>query len=916
MTAGQPKPPSPSVDAATGLAGVPLAAAAADRVDLSAYRPASSFDEVVDATGQIRSTNQQVIEAFCQMGGKRLNDMTEESDRLVRRSDANFVTAAEPISYPSRPWQLGVPPLALAASQWSALETGLVQRTRLLEAVLGDLFGDQTLIRDGVVPASLLPQCPSFYRAYRELGSKKNPDDASPSRMLLTATNLSRQSDGSWCVSDDRTRAPSGLGFAIENRVLVNRVLPENIDRSRVIRLAGFFMRLREQLQRVATSADPATRVVILTPGPLHYRYSEDAYLARYLNLTLVQGNDLTVRRGRLHLKTLAGLKPIDGVWRHIDDADCDPLELDPLSNRGATGMLDAIRHGRLGIANDVGSVVAELPALRPYLPEACRHLFAEDLAIRQNEILWLGDAASRQRIGLDQTGSISGASDWTDWAYIPAMQVSGDSPVHPTAMSAEERSEFANRLREQPQLWCARRDSHRGSTPVWFGSEMQSWFYSLRTFQLQTASGVDVMPGGLTRVSPIATDLDYGPRQGRFGLDTWVVSDAPVQREVSLLSDGKTAIRLRRVGDELPSRVAEELFWLARTLERIDFTSRLIRVSLRHARDQGYLTNRDRPRNDIVLRRLVTGLAMIGHLSPDHAIEGFQWSLPDLPHTLSASVTDSAQSLGLAATVASLSRRAVAVRDRISTDAYATLMNLVELFRESAATHPAGTASSERGVELATAAISTATTFAGLTSEMMTRTQGWRFVDLGRRIERGYQTAQWLEVALGLSEKDSDTDHSTRHAEILEALLRTTDSVMTYRSRYLMTLDVVAVLDLLIADPTNPRSIAFQLESIERELPNLPTRSTPVSLSTQRRISQNLRHKLRMVQPSRLVRRDAESGGWRADESLNELLKMVCEKLPKLSDVLTARYFVHADARRDWLGGDRWGESMSAGGG
>ncbi|MEM6690511.1 MAG: circularly permuted type 2 ATP-grasp protein [Planctomycetota bacterium] len=839
--------------------------------DLHRYLPSTVWDEWFDASGVMRPGIQGVGSCFAAMSNESMNRLSREARRLVRGSEANFVLTRGVESLAARPWQLGVPPMIIDPEDWAKLSEGLVQRSRVLEATLRDLLGPQTLLRDRVIPADLLARCPAFHRPYHGLTSRNH--------LLVSATDLARDVSGNWWVTGDRTRAPSGLGFALENRILTTRLMPDDVDLSRVHRLASFFDRLRETLQDRLVSGDSGARLALLTPGPRSYRFIVDAYLARYLNMVLVQGDDLAVRQGQLQLKTLSGLTPIGSLWRHIDDADLDPLELDSYSGNGATGLLGVIREGHLSVANSPGSVLGEMPAIRSYLNQASRHFFGEDLILPSLQVHWLGDPAAATNVNSQQGG----------WIYTDAMRVSGDAPVDPATMAEPDRDLFLRKLHHQPHRFVATVRPERSTTAVWSDERgLHPAAMTLRTYQLQAADGFEVMPGGLTRVSDDPQRLDSSPRLGRFGLDTWVLAPEPVQHHVSRIPDVLEPVTLTRSGDELPSRVAESFFWLARTLERVDFNARLLRVTLRSLRD-----SEAEPIGQ-TLPRLVYCLANTGHLPPDYAIADLSERLPKIADYLPQSILDLTQPLGLARTVESLGPHAIAIRDRISIDAYSLIVQMIETLGADQ-WEPSETQADvpmidiEEGVAKCTRLIEYGLAFSGLASDVMTRTGAWRFFELGRRVERGYQFAEFLRGML------VDAPEKSFDRELLEIVLRATDSIMTYRSRYLLRLSTTPVVDLLVCDATNPRSLIYQVKMIDDLVRQLPGRNRRVGLTTEERILQNLLHRLSMAQPASLC--EISDG---RHEALESLLKFVAKKLPKLSDTLTAHYLLHAQASRE----------------
>lgn len=930
--------------------------------------PAGHYDECFSRDGSPRPAFGPLVSHINALGRDSLETLVADGAELVRESGVTY-NALEEEGERTRPWELAFTPLVIQASEWRALDQGLKQRTRLLEAVLDDLLGPQRLLRERVLPADLVLRNPEFLRAYH--GMPK----IGGARLHTIATDLARDPHGVWCVTGDRTRAPSGLGYLVENRIITSRAYPELIQRSNIHRIASFFIRLREMFESLSPRPSQNPRVAILTPGQKSYRYFEDTYLARYLGYTLVQGRDLAVRNGMLNLKTLGGLLPIDVLWRHVSDEFCDPLELDPSAVEGVTGLVQAVRSGNVGIANCLGSKLTQSPSLLPFLPAASRFLFGEEPILPTVTTLWCGDYDScRQVLG-----------DLNRYIIRPAFTIRGDRPTRPRDLSQHAREELMSAIRANPHQYVAQEPIPRSATPVWRDGRMQSWCVALRSFQTQVNGQVEVLPGGLVRVSPTSEGVDNPHSSTQLGQDCWVVADGPVDQSSTLLPSPHVPLRFVRGGAELPSRVAENLFWLGRYSERAEAIARLLRTTmLRLVGEQAAADTSEMP-------RLIAALAAIGQIEPDYAVKELQSGLPSLDDALPKSLYTIDQQRGLSPSVSALADKATAVRDRISLDAY----RIVQQIQEELAQQVQIRAKSDTRLAIArlTRLITGLLAFSGLGSESFTRTLGWRFLQLGRRIERAWQTAELLRATLvDLDSMSRATRMQAAHAAatagpkpdkhaqriagataagdaqnakvsgqaagqlinphengatppakpftdqsaaqsatntaggpgstanpatgetpatttprslvsderpVLEAVLEATDSIMTYRSRYLLRLEPDATLDLLITDETNPRSILFQLERIAEVMEPLPVEADEVGVPYDRRLAFDLLHRVRMAQPTLLA---AVSPAGRR-EALDHLLELLTEGLPELSNAIAARYLIHTVASQALTG-------------
>lgn len=925
--------------------------------------PSGHYDECFSRDGTPRPAFGPLVSHINALGRDSLETLVAEGAALVRESGVTY-NALEQEGERTRPWELAFTPLVIHAAEWKALDFGLKQRTRLLEAVLDDLLGPQRLLRERILPADVVLRNPEFLRAYHGLPKSGG------ARLHVIATDLARDPNGVWCVTGDRTRAPSGLGYLVENRIITSRAYPELIQRSNIHRIASFFIRLRRMFESLSPRSSQNPRVAILTPGQKSYRYFEDTYLARYLGYTLVQGRDLAVRNGMLNLKTLGGLLPIDVLWRHVSDEFCDPLELDPAAVEGVTGLVQAVRSNNVGIANSLGSKLTQSPSLLPFLPAASRFLFGEEPILPTVTTLWCGDRDSCRQV----------LNDLDRYIIRPAFTIRGDRPTRPRDLSQQAREELISAIRANPHQYVAQEPIPRSATPVWRDGRMQSWCVALRSFQIQVAGKVEVLPGGLVRVSPTSEGVENPHHSTQLGQDCWVVADGPVDQSSTLLPSPHVPLRFVRGGAELPSRVAENLFWLGRYSERAEAIARLLRTTM--LRLVGEQSAADTPE----MPRLIAALAAIGQIEPDYAVKELQGGLPSLDDALPKSLYTIDQQRGLSPSVSALADKATAVRDRISLDAY----RIVQQIQEELAQPVQIRAKSDTRLAIArlTRLITGLLAFSGLGSESFTRTLGWRFLQLGRRIERAWQTAELLRATLvdldslnrsaksqanqaasgpppdkdakaiagandasnsqttkvsgqvagqlmnssgngstptakSASDQSATTPnpgaahsgttanpptpdsttpprpHVSDERPVLEAVLEATDSIMTYRSRYLLRLEPDATLDLLITDETNPRSILFQLERIAEVMGPLPVEADEVGVPYDRRLAFDLLHKVRMAQPTLLAA--ASPAGRR--EALDHLLEILTEGLPELSNAIAARYLIHTVASQALTG-------------
>jgi len=802
---------------------------------LAGYQvPAGLFDEMRSPDGTVRPTWTALLQAPDFASAETVEARWRLAERLIRENGVTYNVYGDPKGL-ARPWPVDPLPVLISAEEWRGIEAGLAQRTRLLDRLLADLYGPQTVLREGILPPALVFANPGFLRPCHGI---QPPGGV---RLHLAAFDLGRLPDGTWVVLDDRTQAPSGAGYALENRMVLSRSLPDAFRAQPVERVSVFFRALRETLSRAAMAAaarsrgatsDP--RIVLLTPGPYNETYFEHAYLARYLGYQLVAGEDLTVRYDRVYLKTLGGLQPVDGILRRLDEDFCDPLWLKSDSSLGVAGLVAAARRGHVAILNPLGSGLVEGAGLIPYLPALAERLLGEPLLLPQAATRWLGAPGAID--DLDQA--------LADQVVKPAFVGLDVSPVYPEHLDTDRRAALVERIRAAPQRWALQQHLPLSTVPTWVDGQIVARELVLRAYVTADRDGAHkVMPGGLGRVAPEAGRLMVSMQSGGGSKDVWIVG-ARSTEHVSLWQTQPDTVELKRHAADLPSRVADNLYWLGRYAERVEITIRLVRAARLRS-----LPDLNNPGGPAVapLRECLAGLGF-------NLAEG-----PPQPAAIMA---------GLSPPIEALHRAATTVRDRLSMDTWRVLNALPAL--------------GELDQMLQRLAA-----FNGLAMENMTRGLGWRFLEIGRRLERAYQTLAFVRVlgrTLGPTEP-----------ALLEALLEIADSSMTYRSRYFMGLKPAGVFDLVLADEANPRAVAFQLVAIGEHIAALPRERHGVPVTPEAQASAGALAALRRADMVKIARTRSDDGEGRP--KLDQLCRGLMTDLAEISDMLSDSYFKHAAA-------------------
>lgn len=698
-----------------------------------------------------------------------------------------------------RPWPLELLPLILEPGEWAVIEHGVQQRARMLQAALHDLYGPQTLLRDALLPASLVFAHPDYLRPMHGLAP------VGGAHLHILAFDLARAPSGGFHVLAQRVQAPSGLGYLLENRIVISNHLSEPFKALRVQRVAASFRHLLEGLVR-SRPADERSRIVLLTPGPHNETYFEQVFLARYLGVALVEGSDLTVRANRVYLKTLHGLERVHVVLRRVDDAWLDPLELRADSALGVPGLLQAMRAGEVVVANAPGVGFLESPGLTAFWPGVADRLLDEDLLLPASTSWWCGEAAvwARQRTRL------------ADYVVAPTFpdsaEGSGFRPIVAGRLTSDQREALARRIDAEPADYTLQARVRPAETPVWVDGQLQPRAAVMRVFALADGQGGwHVLPGGLTRVAGDSGQIDpwLSMQHGSASVDTWVVARGAVDT-TTLLPKPLTVADLQGQRRTVTSRSAENLFWLGRYVERAEHSVRLARLAL------DALHNASQP-----VARLIDALArhhgLVGEKVPP-LLKSPRLFERALVHQLDPR-HEAAQRQGVAHDLRSLRSCAQALRERLSPKHWRLIHEVSDHFEQHIADALArgeGHASTPDVMGVLTRAAVHLTAITGAQTDRMTRDDGWRLLSVGRQIERLDSLCHVLSTGFAFGAHEQDDGFAL--------MLGLFDSVITYRAQYQGRREVLPLLHLLVFDTDNPRSLAWVARTMRDRLRKLAT--------------------------------------------------------------------------------------------
>ncbi len=834
--------------------------------DLTSGYGAAGFDELITASGVFNPHWHAFLETLAALDPATRALRMEQLNRRVRETGIAYDLFSDPAST-AQPWRVDLVPLIFAPEDWRQLERALVQRARLVEALLADLYGAQRLLASGMVPHELVLSDPAFLRPCRDLRP-------SGGYIQFFAADVARGPDGRWRIIDTHAETPAGIGYALANRMVHTHVAGDIFGACKALRLAPFFQQLQAALAKRANRADPT--IALLTPGPRHSDFFSHAYLARYLGLLLVEGGDLRVVGEHVSLKTLEGLMPIDSIVRCVAGDVADPLELDSSGFAGPVGLLQAVRAQPDRVVNALGSAIAENRGLSAYLPGLAHKLLGEDLLIPDGPRYWLGDPAARRHVlqDLDRV-VIRPAHEGT---ARPGGAVPGRDPAR---LGAAERAALVEEIELRRALLVAEEKIGFGTTPSLTAAGLVPKPYAVRLFVTATANGFAVMPGGLAMTVDQGTSVALSAPDGE-SRDVWVVSEAGVPPHVSLWRPAIEAAQIQRTPHDLPSRAADNLFWLGRYTERADWTMRVLRICLgRVQEDSG-------PRQELRASRVALEILLSkdeGEI-PDARAPTDAALIEQLTRNL---MTSTDWYYGLPRTIDNIHRVASLTRDRLSLEAWRTLNDFYASRRWQGDAMPTSVGEC---LDMLDEGLRVLAAFHGLTHENMTRNYGWSFLDMGRRLSRAYNLSELLLGIFGKARPEED------EAGSMLFVLELADSFITYRSRYRMAPMLGLLLDLLLIDESNPRSVAYQLAALSRHIDTLPQSGDGGARIEEQRTALSLLTQLRVVQASAL----AQAGADGTRPELERVLGQQVALLPQLSDAIGRRYFNLVEKGARWV--------------
>lgn len=819
-------------------------------------------DELWANSGQALPYWEQLLKQIQNLGAEELSTRNVEIQRLLADNGVSF-NLFDQAKKQQRYWELDPIPFLIAPNFWQTIKAGVEQRVHLMDLIYKDLYGPRNLFKNGILPAELIFADRQFLRACDQM---KFPNERA---ILQYAVDISRSTDGQLWVIGDRAQAPSGLAYSLENRVAMARALPEFFAKARVKKIGAYYQKLRQHLLQVAPHQTPDPLVAVLSPGPYSLTYFEHTFMSALQGFELVQGQDLMVKDGYVWLKTLSGLEKVDVIIRHVDDSYCDPLSLRADSQLGVAGLLEVARAGNVTLANPLGSGILENPGLMAFMPAIARYFLGTDLLLPNIASWWCG-----------QPKEMNYVLEHLDQLVIKDLQRIGPrKTVYGWELSKAEKQQWIQKIKQFPYRFVGQEQAIFSTAPSWSGNYLEPRSTVLRCFASSGGKDYEVMPGGLTRSAPKLGNSHVSNRSGGLGKDTWVISDEKV-KPIRLKSSDTVPRNTYKQLDDLPSRIASQIYWMGRYLMRIKYTARFLRVILKNEAD---IKNFEDPADKETWPLLLQGITHITLTYPGFVGEEGQDNLDAPADQLSALLGDYDLIGSLANSLRMLKNAATAVRNRWAPDTWRMLDQTDQFWEDFSQGKKKNSRSVRRALDQL---IDNLAALQGFIVGSLSVEEGRPLLDIGMRLEHGMMMAA-LSRALLSNKQDVDVEKN-----LMEALLITTESLSSYRHRYRGNLRMAGLLELLLLDDSYPQSLNYSIKTLKDSLAQLPSMIEGRKLRADQKEILKIYSSLQLMEASQLLNTDNDLV---LREQLDTLLGNIYEGLAKTSNHITSTFFSHS---------------------
>jgi uncharacterized circularly permuted ATP-grasp superfamily protein/uncharacterized alpha-E superfamily protein len=818
-----------------------------------------SFGELIGEDGNIRPHWETFFHSYSRLGDDEMVNRNHDTLRLLKENGVTYNIYGDPNGL-NRPWKLDNIPFLISRDEWTSIESGLSQRARLLNLILEDIYGERNLIKKGILPMELIYNHAGFLRPCSGIKQRGKH------QLILYSADIAKSVSGKIWVVNDRTQAPSGSGYALENRTTMTRVIPELFNGLKVRHLSPYFNALRNGLNEIAPRNNLNPRIVILTPGSKNETYFEHSYLSSYLGFTLVQGNDLIVKDNFVWLKTMGGLERVDVIMRRVDDIYCDPLELKSDSQLGIPGLLQCIRSGNVSVANPLGSSILENPGLMPFLQQISRYFLSADLYLPTIATWWCGQPKELQYV-LDHIQSL----------VIKKIQrnPTGSSSIDGTSLSASQLDACKRQIKANPAMYVGQEKVEISLSPSLIGEKIVPQKVLFRSFLVCNQNEYIAMAGGLVRSSADAGNFLISSQAGGFSKDAWIISPEP-GRVVNVLKETSEGMA-ETYNDMLPSHAAENLFWVGRYTERVLGNARFLRTIMQFLAEGNKLITENNRQTE---RNLLEAFTRYSFTLPGFTGEDAEEKFADPWKELKDVLFNEKRAGGIKFNFLQFHKSIHEVRDHWSTDTWRVIRGMEDGLQN-------GISLSHHGqlqmIHTLDGLITSIVAFIGLNRESISREQGWIMLDAGRKIEQSLLVITMLRTTL-VKKFSEQVEYNLQ-----QSVLMSNEGLVNYRYKYRRPLQNLLVIDLLLFDANNPRSLIYQVVRLKSYLQNLPKNNRSQPFTEYERLIIEADNLLRRADKTELATPDNEGYG-----RLESFLINLYSLLSAIPGVLSKAFFKH----------------------
>jgi uncharacterized circularly permuted ATP-grasp superfamily protein/uncharacterized alpha-E superfamily protein len=811
------------------------------------------------------------LNSFSQLGSEELQSRIVDINRYLKENGVTYTIHNDP-SGSNRPWNLDIIPFLIQEKDWSIIEAGLSQRAGLFDLILKDIYGEQKLIKEGIIPMEIV----YYHRGFiRECCGIKQ---AGKHNLVIYSADMAKSKDGSIWVLNDRTQSPSGSGYALENRMAMARIVPELFDHLKIRRLSPYYNAMHSALMQIAPHKNADPRIVILTPGAGNETYFEHSFLSSHLGLTLVQGDDLMVKDNFVWLKTLGGLERVDVIVRRVDDIYCDPLELKEDSQLGVAGLLQAVRSGNVSIANPLGSSVVENPGLIPFLPAIAKYFLGEKLALPTIASWWCGQKSELKYV-LENLPSLV-----IKKIYREAFS---RTSIDASLLASNDLSYLKSKILAQPHLYVAQEKVDFAITPTYVNNQLEAGHALFRSFAVANDQGYKIMEGGLTRASTDKENIIISNQIGGFSKDTWVLSSQDDSNTVNFKKEQEHLPSKQNESykfNSLPSRNAENLYWIGRYAERVLGNARFQRTIMQYVAE----ANKAFIDESVNIKKcLLEAVTHFTFASPGFIGKNVEQKIEEPWEELSNLLFDQFYEGSLAFNLFAFIRSINSIPDYWSTDTWRVLREMEDSWIAASNSKFKGHYKMLSAVD---AVITSMMAFISLNRESISREQGWTLLDTGRKIEQGLLLTSMLQITL-IQKQDDNIEYILR-----ETVLKSNENIVNYRFKYKAHLQLPLLLDLMLLDSSNPKSLIYQMERLKAYMNQLPKIHQNNFLSEHQRLALEALTTLQLADKDYLSQLDPTSNSY---VHLNDFLQKISGILSNISETVSKTYFKHAQEQQ-----------------